>query len=172
MSEAIHALCGKHRATIFLPSPYSNLYTSIHFFSMCIYFYPTFNFQSPTFCTFLPSSVLRHPPIHFLFPVIYFINLYFLIQSLLHLIISFLRQTILSFFFSFYFSSFIFSLFFLVMLSEQLKKATTSLVVSNRQSARPSPWNNATPTRQVFVMFGIVTKIFKHTPILIKMGQK
>jgi len=58
------------------------------------------------------------------------------------------------------------------MLSEQLKKATTSLVVSNRQSARPSPWNNATPTRQVFVMFGIVTKIFKHTPILIKMGQK
>ena len=75
MSEAIHALCGKHRTTIILPSPYSNLYTSIHFFSMCIYFYPTFNFQSPTFCTFLPSSILRHPPIHFLFPVIYFINL-------------------------------------------------------------------------------------------------
>jgi hypothetical protein len=48
---------------------------STHFFPICIYFHPTFNFQSPTFCTLLPFSVLRHPPIHFLFPVVYFINL-------------------------------------------------------------------------------------------------
>ena len=74
VGEATHPLRGKTRTTIFLPSPCSNLYDSTHFPPMCIYFHPTFNFQSPTFCTFLPSSVLRHPPIRFLFPVIYFIN--------------------------------------------------------------------------------------------------